>query len=439
MSKKTKLLLFGGGALALIIVIVLNFTMGGEKKTTVNSQTVSQRDLTEMVSASGRIQPKTKVNITSQVNGEIRALPVREGDTVKAGQLLIVLDTVQLRSDLDQAFFAMNEINAVLAGAKTSLDQSEEEYNRQKSLWENGKLTAEVSYNNAKYAYQSARSSYEATQASAKQAQSRYDKQLDNLKKAKITAPMDGIVTLVDCEVGEIAAAQTAFTQGKTLLTIANLDVYEVEVEVDETEVGKIGAGQPVKIEVDACPDTAFTGTVAEIGNTAIFKGLGTQDQSTNFKVKVEFHEASSKIRPGMSATVDITTNKREKVLSVPYSAVVVRSFDLDSLKKAREGKPTESAGTGGVQAAESTSDTVAKPGQNRKELKGVFLIKNGKAEFVEVQTGIADQKNIEVLSGVQSGDSVISGPYRVLRTIKNGDLVNAQKEMGAEGREDRS
>jgi HlyD family secretion protein len=287
MSKKTKILLFGGGALVLIVVIVLNFTMGGEKKTTVNAQTVSQRDLTEMVSASGRIQPKTKVNITSQVNGEIVSLPVREGDTVKAGQLLIVLDTVQLRSDLDQAYFAVNEITARLSGAKTELDQSEKEYNRQKSLYDNGKLTSEVAYDNARYAYQAAKSSYDAMTASAKQSQSRYDKQVDNLRKAKITAPMAGIVTMVDCEVGEIAAAQTAFTQGKTLLTIANLDIFEVEVEVDETEVGKIGIAQPVKIEVDAFPDTSFTGQVAEIGNTAIFKGLGTQDQSTNFKVKV--------------------------------------------------------------------------------------------------------------------------------------------------------
>ncbi len=439
MSKKTKILLFGGGALVLIVVVILNFTMSSDKKTTVNAQTVAQRDLTEMVSASGRIQPKTKVNITSQVNGEIRALPVREGDTVKAGQLLIVLDTVQLRSDLDQAFFAVNEVNAMLAGAKTTLEQTEEEYNRQKALWEKDKLTSEVSFNNAKYAYQSAKSSHDAMLASSKQSQSRYDKQLDNLRKAKITAPMDGIVTLVDCEVGEIAAAQTAFTQGKTLLTIANLDIFEVEVEVDETEVAKIGAGQQAKIEVDACPDTSFTGTVAEIGNTAIYSGLGTQDQSTNFKVKVEFHEASAKIRPGMSATVDITTNKKEKVLSVPYSAVVMRSFDMDSLKKAGADKPAETASTGGVQAAESTPDTMAKLDQNRKELKGVFVIKNGKAEFVEVQTGIADQKNIEVVSGVQAGDSVISGPYRVLRTIKNGDVVAAQKEMGNEGREDRS
>lgn len=439
MSKKTKILLFGGGALVLIVVIILNFTMGGEKKMIVNAQTVSQRDLTEMVSASGRIQPKTKVNITSQVNGEIVSLPVREGDTVKSGQLLIVLDTVQLRSDLDQAYFAVNEINARLSGAKTELDQSEKEYNRQKALFENGKLTSEVSYDNAKYAFDAAKSSYEAMTASAKQAQSRYDKQRDNLRKAKITAPMPGIVTMVDCEVGEVAAAQTAFTQGKTLLTIANLDVFEVEVEVDETEVGKIGIAQPVKIEVDAFPDTSFTGQVAEIGNTAIFKGLGTQDQSTNFKVKVEFHEANAKIRPGMSATVDITTNKKEKVLSVPYSAVVVRSFDVDSLKKAQSGQTATNVGSGGVQAAESTFDTLAKGEQMRKEMKGLFIIKNGKAEFVEVQTGIADQKNIEILTGVQAGDSVISGPYRVLRTIKNGDVVKAQVEMGGEGKEGRS
>lgn len=430
MSKSKKILLIVAGVVVVAVLVILNLTMSGTKGTEVHAETVAQRDVVETVSASGRIQPQTKVNITSEVNGEIIALPVKEGDTVKAGQLLIVLDTLRLRSDLDQAHFAVNEIAARVQGAKVSLDQSEEEFNRQKRLFEN-KLTSETQFNNARYDYLNAKSSYEAMQASASQLKAGYDKEIENFKKAQITAPMDGIVTYVDCEVGEIAAAQTAFTQGKTLLIISNLNVFEVEVEVDETEIGKIDIRQPSKISVDAYPDTTFSGEVIEIGNTAILSSSGT-DQSTNFKVKVIFKDTGVKIRPGMSATVDITTAKREKVMTVPYAAVVMRSFDRDSLDKAMTATPPESVGAGQVHAAESGPDSsgLSDAEKDRKELKGVFVIKGGKAHFVAISTGIADQKNIEVTTGLAAGDSVITGPYRVLRTVKEGDPIKVTADL---------
>ncbi|MEW6051391.1 MAG: efflux RND transporter periplasmic adaptor subunit [Candidatus Zixiibacteriota bacterium] len=430
MSKKKKWLLIIGAALVVVIVIVLNLSMSTTKGTEVHAEMVTQRDLVEIVSASGRIQPQTKVNITSEVNGEIIALPAKEGDTVAAGQMLIVLDTLRLRSDLDQARFAVNEINARVEGAKVTLDQADEEFNRQKRLFEN-KLTSETQYNNSQYNFRNAKSSYEAMLASARQLQARYEKEIENFNKARITAPMAGIITYVDCEVGEIAAAQTAFTQGKTLMIISNLSVFEVEVEVDETEIGKIELHQPAKIAVDAFPDTTFAGEVIEIGNTAVLKGLGTQDQSTNFKVKVIFKDTGIKIRPGMSATVDITTHKKEKVLSVPYASIVVRSFDRDSLERAMREPKVEPENSGGVHAAETSGDSTLKSSSDgeRKELKGVFVIKNGKVRFTEIGTGIADQKNIEITSGVAVGDSVVTGPYRVLRTIKEGDPVKPTGE----------
>lgn len=432
MSKK-KWLFIGGGALLLIVVVVLNLSSGGSKGTEVRAEAAEKRELVEIVSASGRIQPQTKVNITAEINGEIVALPVREGDTVTAGTLLIVLDTVRLRSDVDQARFAMNEMTARLDGLRSSLDQAEEEFNRQKQLFET-KLTPENVFNNAKYAYASAKADYEAGVAQKSQMQAAYEKQLENLSKARIKAPMSGIVTFVDCEVGEIAAAQTAFTQGKTLMTIANLDVFEVEVEVDETEIGKVGMNQEARIEVDAFPDTAFIGRVNEIGNTAILTGMGTQDQSTNFKVKVVFQDTEVRIRPGMSATVDITTNKRPDVLSVPYSAVVVRSFDADSLEASRR-KPAESSGVAEVHAATGPDTTLkAKSSKDRKEIKGVFVLNDGKVRFVEVSTGIADKQYVEVSSGIQPGDTVVVGPYRVLRTIKDGDQAKAMKQTGEGG-----
>lgn len=434
-----KILLIVVGAVGLIAIVYVNLASDSRQKTEVNAQVVAQEDLIEKVSASGRIQPKSKVNITAEVSGKVIALPVKEGDTVNAGDLLVMIDTIQAKSDLDQARYTLNEINARLTGAKADLEQAEREFNRQKQLFENG-LTSEALFDNAKYAFEAAKSTYEATSASAKQSQAYFEKASDNLRKTKISAPMHGIITYVDVEVGEVAPAQNAFTQGKTLLTISNLNVFEVEVEVDETEVAKVDIGQKAEISVDAFPDTTFPGEVVEIGNTAIIEGSGSTDQSTNFKVTVVFQGTEVKVRPGMSATVDITTARRDDVLSIPYSAVVVRSFDMDSLKHARETQASSGAAVNEVHAAEATADTVKKGEEEKKEIKGSFVIREGKAMFVEIQTGIADQKNVQVTDGLQKGDSVISGPYRVLRTIKDGDLVKVvHDESSGAGKEGNS
>jgi len=439
MTKRKKTLLIVSGAVVVLALVVINLSMDTSEAITVQADDVTCRDLTELVSASGRIQPQTKVNITSEINGEIVALYAREGDYVKVGDLLVVLDTVQLRTDVDQARYAVAEVNARLDGSKSQLDQADEEYQRQSSLYDR-QLTSETQYKNAKYAFESAKSTYEAMRAQASQLRSRYEKQLDYLEKAKIAAPMSGIVTFVDCEEGEIAAAQTAFTQGRTLLTIANLDVFEVEVEVDETEINKIELAQKAEIEVDAFPDTTFGGEVGEIGNTAITSGLGTDAQSTNFRVKVVFTDPRVKLRPGMSATVDITTASRVGTLTIPYSAVVMRQLDPDSLERARTDtiKDSGSLGASEVHAAEPDEtdepDTVDADDVEREEIKGVFAIRDGVARFIPITTGIADQKRIEVLSGLEDGDQVISGPYRVLRTIKDGDEVEAREDKGENG-----
>ncbi len=430
MSKKAIIIVVV--VVVLAVIVYFNFAMNTTQTTSVQAAEAKSKKLTEQVSASGRIQPQTKVDITAEINGEIISLLVSEGDHVKVGDLLIVLDTVQLRSDVDQAKFAVSEIDARLNGARVALEQAEEEFHRQEKLYE-GNLASEIEFKNARYTYLNYKSSHEASQAQFRQAQFRYEQRLDNLSKAKLVAPMPGIITFLDCEVGEIAPAQTAFTQGKTLMRISNLDVFEVEVEVDETEINKIALNQAVDIEVDAFPDTTFPGQVVEIGNTAILEGLGTEDQSTNFKVKVIFQDPNVKIRPGMSATVDVTTDQREDALTIPYSAVVMRSYDMDSLARARETEESDSGGDNQVLAAEDnpegeSEEVEADDKDERKELKGVFVIRDGKARFLVITTGIADQKDIEVVSGVAAGDSVISGPYRVLRSVKDGDAVETEE-----------
>ncbi len=436
MSKK-KLLIIILVVVVVAVLVIANFVVNTEQTTSVQAEEAKKRELVEKVSASGRIQPQTKVNITSEINGEIIALLVKEGEEVDAGELLIVLDTVQLRSDVDQARYAVSEVSARLEGAKVALDQAEEEFRRQEKLYQD-KLTSETQYTNAKYAYLNAKSTHEATKASARQFQSRYEWQLDNLSKAKIVAPMSGIVTYLDCEVGEIAPAQNAYSQGKTLMTISNLNVFEVEVEVDETEINKVELMQVADIEVDAFPDTVFDGEVVEIGNTAIVTGVGSQDQSTNFYVKVIFKDPNVRIRPGMSATVDIITNRQEGALTVPYSAIVMRSFDVDSLERVRDSGDSESSGSAGsgLQASESVDSSAAAMADdegNREDLKGVFVVRDGVARFVRVETGIADQKHIEITLNLTEGDTVISGPYRVLRNVKDGDLVEVTSKRGTE------
>jgi len=214
MSRK-KLLLIIGGAVVVVAIIIANITMNTSKALEVQATKVKARTIVEKVSASGRIQPQTKVDITSEISGEIIDLLVKEGDYVETGTLLAVLDTVQVRTDVDQARYAVTEIGARLDGARTALDQAEEEFKRQDRLF-NSDLTSETIYKNAKYAHLSAKAAFEATQAQAQQFESRYAKQLDYLSKAKIVAPMAGVITFLDCEIGEIAPAQTSFTQGKS-------------------------------------------------------------------------------------------------------------------------------------------------------------------------------------------------------------------------------
>lgn len=428
--RKNKKLWMILGAIVVVAIIVGNVVTSGEKTTKVKTELVEIIDITEEVSASGYVQPQTKVNITAEVTAEIINIPVVDGQQIFKGDLLVLLDTVQLQKDVDQSRYSLNETNSRMEGARALFKQAEEEYERQKQLFERD-LTSETVYTNAEYAFINNKYSLEAMVSQTKSARSRYEKALDYLSRTSISAPMDGVITYVDAEVGEIAPAQTAFTQGKTLMTISDMSSFEVEVDVDETEIIKIVLGQEAKIEIDAFIDTVFAGEVIEIGNTAVMSGLGTQDQATNFKVKILFKEFNTLIRPGMSATVDIVTNVTVDALSVPYGAIVMRSLDADSLAKA-----DDSGGLVSSAHAATTEDTLVveekpkkKGKKEKKEVKGVFIVKDGLAKFVPVETGIADQKSIEVVMGVNESDTVITGPFKTLRSIKSGDKIETEKK----------
>jgi HlyD family secretion protein len=415
---KKKWLVIIGVVIVVAVLVIVNLGQSNRNQVSVQTKKTAKADVISLVSGSGTVQPKTKVNITSEVTAEIIGISVKEGDFVSRGTNLLQLDTIQLKTDMESAQYSANELDARLEGAGVTLDNTREEHERQKQLYER-KLTSEQVYKNAYYVFRNQESNYNALKQQKNAASSRLAKARDNLNKTTIRAPMDGTITLVDVEVGEIAQAQTAFTQGRTLMVISDLSVFEVEVEIDETDIADLELGQKAKIQIDAFPDTTFEGQVAELGNTAITTGLGSSEQSTNFRVKVALVQANPKIRPGMSSTVDITTREHFGVLTIPIQAVVMRSFDRDSLKS----KGEDTSGGGGVAVASTITDTSGKPGE-KIEKKGVFVVRDGLARFSEITTGISDRQNYEILNGLTEGDEVITGSFKTLRTIKDSTTV---------------
>ena len=427
---RSKKVIFSGiAAVVVIAAIVVMNTGSGKEPTSIQADLAYSDDISEVVSASGRIQPQTKVDITSEVSAQIISIFVKEGDLVERGQRLILLDTIQLQSDVSQARYSMDEITSRAEAAKAQFEIDKLESERQKKLYEQ-KLTSENAATNAQYMFENSRANYQAMLAQVETARARLDKANDNLTKTLIKAPMPGVVTFLSVEAGEIAQAQTAFTQGKTLMTIADLSVFEVEIDVDESEIAKILMGQKSKIKVDAFRDTSFEGSVVEIGNSATVANAGSDNYTTSFRVKVRFDKAEVTFRPGMSATVDITTNKAENALLVPYAALVTREFDPDSLKA-----KTESAESSGIiqQANAAEKAVPVEDGTKRKKStkikkSGIFVVRDGKAKFVEIATGIADERNIVALTGIAPGDTVISGSYQTLRKIAEGDVVTIEQ-----------
>lgn len=426
--RSKKFLFTAIGAVVIIVIAVTLSSGSGTKATQIQADLAFNDDISEIVSASGRIQPQTKVDITSEVSAQIINLFVKEGDLVERGQRLILLDTIQLQSDVSQSRYSLDEITSRAEAAKAQLEIDKLEAERQKTLFERD-LGTENAATNARYGYENSAANYRAMLSQVETARAGLEKASDNLTKTLIKAPMAGVVTFLSVEVGEISQAQTAFTQGKTLMTIADLSVFEVEIDVDESEIAKIQLGQKAKIKVDAYRDTSFAGTVVEIGNSALIANEGSDNYTTSFRVKVRFDTSQVTFRPGMSATVDITTNTAEDALLIPYAALVTREFDPDSLKA-----KTESSGGGIIKQANAAetpdnSDDSAKRKKNAKIKKtGVFVVSNGKARFVEITTGIADERNIVAISGIAPGDTVISGSYQTLRKIAENDLVTIEQ-----------
>jgi HlyD family secretion protein len=437
MSRNKKILIGAGVVLVLGGVAFANFKFKRTEGVTVNTEAVRKRRMEAIVSASGKIQPKTLVNISADTSGRVTDLVVEEGDRVTKGQFLLQIDPRNLRTrvqsgeaSLGAARSQAEQLRLSLDSSRTALKQAEENHKRQQELWKGGLTTREALERTEnelamrRAELRTAEQQVRTQQLRMDQEQATLESARTDLSKVRIESPITGIVTRRNIEAGETAVVGTMNNAGTVLLTIADMSVIEAEVEVDETDIPNVKIGQPAAITIDAMPGQTFKGRVTEIGNSPI-QTTGSQastTQATNFKVIVTVDGEIPEVRPGFTCTAEITTATRDDVLAVPIQATTVREVELDA-KGAIVRQPADNARrpSGGVQASE------LQPGHERKELEGVFVVREGKATFEPVKTGIAGEKYFEVLTGLREGDSVVVGPFSSVRELRDGAAVKIE------------
>ena len=426
-------------ALAVVLVggalVAANLFFKKDPALVVTVETIKARDLESIVSASGKIQPKKLVNIAAETSGRVVDLAVDEGDTVKTGQFLLQIDPRSLRTRVDNtsaslqaAESSLEQMRQSIETTKLQLDQAQKNLTRQRDLWTKGITTrealerAENEVRTTESGLREREKQVAAQEARLGQERASVENARYDLSKVRIESPIDGIVTRRNIQEGETAVIGTMNNAGTVLLTLADMSVLQAEVEVDETNIPNVKLGQIAKVVIDALPDRTFKGRVTEIGNSPIQQSGAAAGgrTATNFKVVVVIEDDVPAVRPGFTCTADITTATRQNVTAVPIASVAVRELVYDANNQIVK-KPTTERRRG-VEPVASAAELL--PGQTRKETEGVFMIRDGKVEFVPIKMGIAGDQYFEILSGLKPGDQVITGPYNSVRTMAEGDAV---------------
>jgi HlyD family secretion protein len=436
MSRKNSLIAVGV-VLVGAAVVGANLYFKKDKGLSVTTDVIKARDLEAIVSASGKVQPKRLVKISAETSGRVVDLAVNEGDRIKKGQFLLQIDPKSLRTRVDSnsaslrtAELSLEQMRQSIETARVQLQQAQQTLARQRNLWAEQLTTrealekAENDVKSAESAVQEREKQMHPQESRIVQERATLESARYDLSKVRIESTIDGIVTRRNVQEGETAVIGTMNNAGTVLLELADMSLIQAEVEVDETNIPNVQLGQKAKITIDAIPDRSFKGHVSEIGNSPIQAAPGaTATQATNFKVTVMIDEPIPEVRPGFTCTADITTATRKEVVSVPIPAVAVRELVYDAngqiVKEPRNDKRRRGSSVEPVAAAAEL-----KPGQTRKEAEGVFVVRDGRAEFLPIKMGVAGDKYFEVLSGLKIADQVITGPYNSVRGMADGDLV---------------
>ncbi|AWH83958.1 efflux RND transporter periplasmic adaptor subunit [Flavobacterium album] len=431
MSKRTIYYLLGGVVLLVVLLLVLKSTgtIGAKDEgKEVETAVVKQITLTETVSATGKVQPEVEVKISSEVSGEIIELPIKEGQAIKKGDLLVRINPDLYESGVSRSSASLSTAKAGLSQTEAQLKEAKANYDRNKRLFDKG-VISKSEWDKVVSAYEVAQASKQSAYYNVQSAGATVTEARDNLNRTTIYAPVDGTISKLDAELGERVVGTQQMT-GTEIMRVANLNNMEVEVDVNENDIVKIEIGDEANIEVDAYLKKKFKGVVTSISNSA--SSELTADQVTNFKVKVRILKESyedmtkgkpsnySPFRPGMTATVDIITERKENILAVPISSVVVKS-DTTAVKK-------------DVVKELEEKEKEQKTGVVEKKYECVYVKVGDKAVLRPITTGIQDDTNIEILSGLKKGDEVITGPYAtVTKDLNPNDKVKTKpKEKDA-------
>src|SRR5216117_3537432 len=408
MSKRSKVLV-GAGALVLIVAIVaISAAARRDRGQEVRFETTGRRDLVAAVTASGKIQPKKKVDVSADITGRITKIAVREGDFVKQGQFLIQIDPTIYEANLQQAAATMASVQA-----KANQDQSERALRRTKELHtQSPNLISTEQLEQAQTAFDIAEANLNAAQHQVDQARAAVQSARDNLRKTTLVAPMTGRVTRLAVEEGEVAVPSTFSKDIGLLLTVSDLSVIQAKVKVDETDVVRVHLGDSVEVSIDAFPDTAFIGRVTKVSNSSVrdatTAATGQSDRAVDYEVEITLDKPPSDIRPDLSATARIVTDTRKQALWIPIIALTVQ----ENKPGATESRPADTAAA-----------------RKKKETEGVFVVKDGVANFRPVKVGVAGDEYFEVTDGLKPGETIVAGPYQAIRDLKEGARVRAMKQ----------
>ena len=405
------------GVVALVAGGVIAYRINAKKKegTEVRLEKVARRDLISAVTASGKIEAKTSVDISADITGRIIRIAVKEGDTVRKGQFLLQIDPAQYQAAVDRAQGVVSSTQATLLQTKANRDQAERTWNRARQLAELGpNLITQESVEQAQTSFRVAQANVQSMQAQLEQSRASLQEARDNLAKTRLTSPISGRVVRLAVEEGEVAVPGTFSRETGLLMTIADLSVILAKVQVDETDVVRLSPNDSVEVTIDAYPDTTFLGRVTQISHSARLTptqtASGSNDRAVDFDVEVTLEMPPQDIRPDLSCTARIVTDTRTNALSIPIIALTVRDHE-------RLFNENDSTGIPG--------DTLRLRDRS-KEAEGVFVVRDGLATFRPVRVGIAGDEYFEVVDGLREGETIAAGTYQAIRELKDGARVRA-------------
>ncbi len=410
--KRRIFVLIGIAVLILSSIVAAVLSGGREKVIAVQVEKVNRRDITQIVTGTGKIYPEVEVKISAEVSGEIVEMPVKVGQNVRKGQLLVKIkpDFYIARKEAVEA--SLKSALAQLEIAKANLSKAESEFKRAEELY-NKKLISDAEYENARTSYNIMKAQYASASSAVEQARASLRQAEEDLAKTVIYSPIDGIITQLNAEVGERVVG-TSQMAGTVIMVVADLSKMEARVDVSEVDVVHVSIGDTAILSVDAFPDKKLKGVVYEISNAAKTKGFGTQEEVVNFEVRIRILDKDVPLRPGMSVTADIETEKRFNVIAVPIQAVTVRNLKKDkSVKDA-----SDESGSGG--SSKNDKDIV----------EVVFVVENGVAKMVPVKRGISGEMYVEIVEGLKGNEEVVVGSFKAInRELEDGVKVRIQKE----------